>query len=1402
MALGSAGRLVLVEQNAVSVGGHYFAYSRNLARAGLASGLPVTILQNVGLTGGWDLEGVEALPTFTKRRTDPDTVTLQPWRRGNIAFEWRRSLAAHPVSSNDHILFSTLSFTELLQLLHLLTTDIASWSLARVHLLLRYDPEMLSSNIGLFNRYFMQIRSSPVLGSRILFHSDTDELARELHRLTGLPVTTLPIAFDQARLKERLAGRRPAGERPLVATYLGDARLEKTYQSLPDAVARLWPDYVRTGRLRFVIQSNFNVPGGEPGILDAAERLGRYLPDEVELLPEPLLPDAYYDRVAEADILLVPYDAERYRLRSSGILVEGLAAGKPAVTSAGSWMAAQLDADQGAVVERSEELGPAIAQVVDDYPRYRAACEAQAPARLAGSTGERFIAELLRAGRARSDEDAPRIVAIGAPDDYGPAGAGGLGTFQRCIGWLDEAGFQIELALVPGSSEAADVHLTGGERAILAAGAHLLPARPRDDVQLICAIDDLAAARTARAEERAVGRQEIEAELDALGRCDRVLCGDDRLAATLERSRRGIAAVSIPPDRPLAPASIASLAGALTLADVAIRSGAARLSEGADADDLASRLADLDSLDLVLVRTGSELCEESDARWFVDAVYRPYLAPAGISLVMAGFTSEAGERHDAHLIRLGPVLDAAPLYAAARLAVVAAREPSGAADRAILEALRHGTPVLAHSAVAARWGEASEAIRFAGDPTSLATLALRLLGSGEELARMVEGSRRHGWRQAGERAEERAFAEIFGSAARAPSRSVLRQAAPTLVTNWGATARLVNGLVRSWLAAEPFSASDLEAARSWPREQVCQDISAALASLAEPGGFARLAGASGPPPVPGFAMSAQACGEALQAIAVAMADPAVDHLGANGAPILLAALDTYPVAFARLGAETDVGAADKSRRPGAVGRIRPIRAPLPCGPELEAWLIATQIVPLVPVGCRVLGRPLIETEWDPMRDGNNLVLRRGETATLTLPAMLSDAAGFAFLELVSDAFAELLIEVSGTEAAATEMRSGAIKLWRLPAHMPRVGILQVRVTAVSDTALLLQARGRLVLGPAEPPAAAVLGASLDLSPSESTRAALALAVARHGAARDHVDVLRAASRGRVPHLAAAHRLKTALDELLDGSPGQPATRDALRRLVPNASLWTDEDFDAAADAVRPAVAQRSAAAFSFVASPRLAPEITAHFASAAEAELATCFCNDAPLDTLPGGEGIRVWRRAGSASETGRWLHELRFLTAAGTAVLPDDVRVTFRFPAGIAEGQESDTVERVGLHPVEFDGGRPSHSWTGPGLTATLALPVAPTARGRITVRTANLGLNRLPDDVALALNGLALAAEAGDEAQIVADFEADPGAVAVSRIRLRCAHLIPPGADPRSLGIAVGLVTLELRLPAPPEV
>lgn len=132
-----------------------------------------------------------------------------------------------------------------------------------------------------------------------------------------------------------MAAARPPG--PARLGHLGTARAEKGFVRILEA-ARALAAEPGAPACRFVLQAS----APDRASAAALACLRRRPQAHVELVEE-ALPQAAYARLLHGlDILLLPYDRHRYAERSSGVLLEAVSAGKPAIVPEGTWMSDTL----------------------------------------------------------------------------------------------------------------------------------------------------------------------------------------------------------------------------------------------------------------------------------------------------------------------------------------------------------------------------------------------------------------------------------------------------------------------------------------------------------------------------------------------------------------------------------------------------------------------------------------------------------------------------------------------------------------------------------------------------------------------------------------------------------------------------------------------------------------------------------------------------------------------------------------------------------------------------------------------------------------------------------------------------------------------------------------------------
>lgn len=401
----------IVDQNALHIGGHYFSYTSSIAQAAVEFGYKVVILENIRNQAVWDIDGANIIPTFSKTWNEAEEEGTVAWGPGNIAYEFSTALDVPP-GRDDHILFFTISSVELRMLLDYIFQINTLDRTPTFHIMLRYNPEDFKWRFPDSDRYFKRIKNSPYLSRIVKFYTDTEYLSRIYSAYNQIPFSTLPIPFRQNSLHFHLAQPQRT-DNLLKVAYLGDARLEKNFHWIPDAIEAVLHEPRLAQRVQFTLQCNFNSEGGELYQLAAKQRLAHFPSRTVQLFDRPLDSEEYYGLLADADVVLIPYSSVDYKARSSGVFVEAMAAGKPVITTRGSWMASMMAPGGGAVIGRRQEFGPALVDVLLTIEHASAAAQTRAQHMLEWSSGRNFIREFSQhVALAHAESDRPHIFTV------------------------------------------------------------------------------------------------------------------------------------------------------------------------------------------------------------------------------------------------------------------------------------------------------------------------------------------------------------------------------------------------------------------------------------------------------------------------------------------------------------------------------------------------------------------------------------------------------------------------------------------------------------------------------------------------------------------------------------------------------------------------------------------------------------------------------------------------------------------------------------------------------------------------------------------------------------------------------------------------------------------------------
>lgn len=275
------------------------------------------------------------------------------------------------LTPDDHLFIHTLSIEQLEEILYFLQEK-KLHNLPQYHIMLRrdIDDNLVKNAQGIgIKACLTQFYQCKLFPTKVKFYTDTQQLVNRYNSLSAVKLIEIPVPFRQEILQQNIISK--IENKPLHLVYLGDARIEKGYLYLPTIVADLWEDYLITKKIRITIQSNFNINTGEKGILASRLKLEEYPQDMVKVMKNPMTTQEYYQLLMSADLLIIPYNTNSYRYRTSGVLTESLAAGKPVIVPANTWLASQVDESRAGIYQYPQEISRTIIKVINNISEYQ-----------------------------------------------------------------------------------------------------------------------------------------------------------------------------------------------------------------------------------------------------------------------------------------------------------------------------------------------------------------------------------------------------------------------------------------------------------------------------------------------------------------------------------------------------------------------------------------------------------------------------------------------------------------------------------------------------------------------------------------------------------------------------------------------------------------------------------------------------------------------------------------------------------------------------------------------------------------------------------------------------------------------------------------------------------------------
>jgi glycosyltransferase involved in cell wall biosynthesis len=232
------------------------------------------------------------------------------------------------------------------------------------------EPWMLRYTL-IHQAFFDACRAYPAT-TRMRYYTDTDELAADYGQLAGADFDVLPIPFRTELIPK--SSTQEDIQVPLKLLFLGDVREEKGFELLPGLARALFKNYLKPGKIQFVIQASIHQDEPSRAVRDALKELEQYDRKYVDIISKKAFvsPEEYYGLLASSHLVLLPYRARNYRARSSGVLAEAIAAGKPTIVTAGTWLSGQQPLGSGETFTDEASFAEAVRSVCDRYPEYKA----------------------------------------------------------------------------------------------------------------------------------------------------------------------------------------------------------------------------------------------------------------------------------------------------------------------------------------------------------------------------------------------------------------------------------------------------------------------------------------------------------------------------------------------------------------------------------------------------------------------------------------------------------------------------------------------------------------------------------------------------------------------------------------------------------------------------------------------------------------------------------------------------------------------------------------------------------------------------------------------------------------------------------------------------------------------
>jgi glycosyltransferase involved in cell wall biosynthesis len=365
--------LWLADHLLVDACGHHLSHAGYLADAAKRAGLGVRILCarkcSVRVAGNFRMDEIfrrdlRNSPSRLVSRSPLALDILETLSRRRFQSDLISGIRKEDIARNDIIFAQMLAPRNLTSWLQWLKS-LPQQREPIVVLHFGYAPERFGADPRL-PRLLSELESTGKL-EQARFVADSPILQSRYEAILQQPVTLLPVVVSPRTTESS----KPPGNPPCFAA-LGNAREDKGF---PEVLAAIDSLCASNGlpNARFALQSSDPDHRSAAALADFRSTSSK----QVSLVDHPLSDDAYLRLLREADVLLLPYRADTYKERSSGVFCEALSAGKPVIVSQGSFMGLQVSRERNGWLVRDRNpasLASTIRKALPELESVAARC--------------------------------------------------------------------------------------------------------------------------------------------------------------------------------------------------------------------------------------------------------------------------------------------------------------------------------------------------------------------------------------------------------------------------------------------------------------------------------------------------------------------------------------------------------------------------------------------------------------------------------------------------------------------------------------------------------------------------------------------------------------------------------------------------------------------------------------------------------------------------------------------------------------------------------------------------------------------------------------------------------------------------------------------------------------------